>query len=135
MPIQESFYFLEIFIPMITFGITIICCTAFCKAFHRARQEQLDREERRDRPSIYVIPFPAVSYDSEDIHRPPRYSTSEFSSPPPAYNEVLVHPKHEVEMKPDFIHPELPPAYSEVSNAPVFPLQPYSASPEPHSQP
>ncbi|XP_038836172.1 uncharacterized protein si:dkey-283b1.6 [Salvelinus namaycush] len=127
MPIQEAFYFLEIFMPLITFGITILCCTAFCKAFHRAREEQLDREERRDRPSIYVIPFPAVSSDNEDIHRPPRYSTSEFYSPPPAYNEV--------EMKPDFIHPELPPAYSEVSNTPVFPLQPYSASPEPHSQP
>ncbi|XP_055745515.1 uncharacterized protein si:dkey-283b1.6 [Salvelinus fontinalis] len=126
MPIQDTFLILEIFIPLITFGISIVCCIAFCKSLHRAREVQLDREERRDRPSIYVIPFPAVSYDNEDIHRPPRYSTSEFYSPPPAYNEV--------EMKPDYIHPELPPAYSELSNTPVTPLQPYSVPPEPHSQ-
>ncbi|KAL0992703.1 hypothetical protein UPYG_G00097150 [Umbra pygmaea] len=105
----ESIPIVQIFLPMITFGIVILCCTAFCKAFHRAREERLEREERRDRPSIFVIPFPAETSDNEDIHLPPRYSMTEFYSPPPSYNEV--------EMKPDFIDADLPPAYSEIADA------------------
>ncbi|XP_067089705.1 uncharacterized protein si:dkey-283b1.6 [Osmerus mordax] len=110
--------FIEIFLPMLTFGITILCCSAFCKLFHRIREARLEHDLRPERPSIFVIPLPGSSHDHDAPHRPPRYSVSTFYSLPPPYNEV--------EMKPDvFLPPQgPPPAYSDVSHSPAFPSLP-----------
>ncbi|XP_072289986.1 uncharacterized protein [Eucyclogobius newberryi] len=112
---------LEIFMAVLGFGLTIMFCTTFCRACHRLRDEQIERETwRRSEqdgrpPSIYVIPFPRnLSQDSEDIvprHSqdiPIHYTNGAFSEPPPAYNELG--------FKPD----DLPPAYTEYS-VPMYP--------------
>lgn len=67
-----------------------ICCASFCKIFHRARKERVQRlaaeNLARDlSTSVYVIP---ISLSDDDVHRPPRYSTAQFYDPPPAYNQV-----------------------------------------------
>ncbi|XP_069562689.1 uncharacterized protein [Brachyistius frenatus] len=98
--------YLEIFLGILGFGLSIMICTTFCRVCIRFRETQLEREARPR--SIYVIPFPRnlAQDDSEnqhggEVHAPPRYSTSVYSGPPPSYNEV--------EIKPD----DLPPAYTE----------------------
>ncbi|KAI1884163.1 hypothetical protein AGOR_G00223610 [Albula goreensis] len=113
----DVFPFLEIFMPLVTFGIAILCCTSLCKACHRYQEEQLDRI---DRPSIFVIPIPAEDH----FHQPPRYSATEFHATPPPYAEV--------EMKPElFPYPEgLPPAYTEVA-IPLPPTVPPPPTPPP----
>ncbi|KAJ8345645.1 hypothetical protein SKAU_G00298380 [Synaphobranchus kaupii] len=100
----DMFPFLEIFMPFVGLGITILCCTSLCKACHNAQEEM--RRERTDTPSIFVIPFPPAE---DRTHNPPRYSMTDFSSLPPPYAEV--------ERKPElFPHPEgVPPPYTEVS--------------------
>ncbi|XP_062343164.1 uncharacterized protein si:dkey-283b1.6 [Osmerus eperlanus] len=56
---------------MLTFGITILCCSAFCKLFHRIREARLEHDLRPERPSIFVIPLPGSSHDHNAPHRPP----------------------------------------------------------------
>ncbi|KAJ8404401.1 hypothetical protein AAFF_G00341740 [Aldrovandia affinis] len=111
----DVFPFLEIFMPLVSFGVAVLCCTSLCKSCHRAREEQLERTERTDTPSIFVIPIPT----DDRIHSPPRYSTTGIPSSPPPYAEV--------EMKPElFPFPEgHPPAYTEVT----LPLTPVAPSP------
>ncbi|KAM9743747.1 uncharacterized protein ACNS7B_011156 [Menidia menidia] len=123
----EAFPFLEIFLGFLGIGLSIMCCTTFCRACARLREEHIEREVLRRSEhsphlqSIYVIPFPhrRPRRDSEDLHAaepdpertPPRYSTTEYYGPPPSYNELVI--------KPD----ELPPAYTEY-NVPVYPTTP-----------
>ncbi|KAL6476491.1 hypothetical protein MHYP_G00149900 [Metynnis hypsauchen] len=79
----------------------------FCyTTLQRVRREHLESQSRTlstpERPSIFIIPF---SPPDEQLHGPPRYSTVDHCSPPPAY--------HELELKPDFIPCDPPPAYSD----------------------
>ncbi|XP_041644077.1 uncharacterized protein si:dkey-283b1.6 [Cheilinus undulatus] len=121
---------LEIFLGFLGFGLSIIFCTAFCRACSRIREEQIEmelqrRSERDGHPhSIYFIPFPrSVSQqDGEDSLRAPRYSqavqspplynTSAYNGPPPSYSELGIKPE------------DLPPAYTEYSSTPVYPNTP-----------
>lgn len=119
--------YIEIFLGILGLGLTIIFCTACCRACIRIRDHQIDMEVRRrneldgtPRP-IYFIPFPRNQQDSDDqmraprysqeVHTPPPFSTPGFNIPPPAYNEL--------EFKPD----DPPPAYNEYSS-PVYPIAP-----------
>ncbi|GAA6226482.1 uncharacterized protein si:dkey-283b1.6 [Lates japonicus] len=122
-----ALHYIEIFLGILGFGLSIMFCTTFCRACSRFREEQIEREAwRRSEqdgrpPSIYFIPFPrSTSQDGEDfrvprhsqeLHAPPRYSTTAYSGPPPPYNELGC--------KPD----DLPPAYTEC-NVPVYPITP-----------
>lgn len=122
--------FLEIFLGLLGFGLSIMFCTAFCRACSRIREAQIEREawryaerEGHQPPSIYVIPFPGniSQHDGEDPHRvprysqevhsPPQYSTSAYCGPPPSYTELEIKPE------------DLPPAYTEYS-VPVYPITP-----------
>ncbi|XP_072243033.1 uncharacterized protein [Leuresthes tenuis] len=123
----ENFPFLELFLGLLGMGLSILCCTSFCRACTRFREEQIEREVQRRSEhsphlqSIYFIPFPRSrpQQDSEDQHgvecgephTPPRYSTTDYYGPPPSYNELGI--------KPD----DLPPAYTE-QNFPVYPTTP-----------
>ncbi|KAI7803677.1 hypothetical protein IRJ41_010003 [Triplophysa rosa] len=85
----NQIHYLLIFIPVVICGFVAICCASFCKMFHRARKERLQRlAENRARDlsaSVYVIP---ISLTDDDVHRPPRYSTAQFYDPPPVYSQV-----------------------------------------------
>lgn len=93
----------RVFLGILGFGLAIMFCTTFCRACGRLREEQITREAIRRTEqdgrlqSIYFIPFPrSISpQDSEDQHdgddlRPPRYSTTVYTGPPPSYNEVMM---------------------------------------------
>lgn len=94
----------SIFLGILGVGLSILFCTSFCRACHRYRETQIEREAWRrtghdgQPPSIYFIPFPGnISHlDAEDPSRDPRYSQDnqppQYSAvsygPPPSYNEV-----------------------------------------------
>lgn len=93
----------SIFLGILGVGLSILFCTSFCRACHRYREAQIEREAWRrtghdQPPSIYFIPFPGnISHlDAEDPSRDPRYSQDhqppQYSAvsygPPPSYNEV-----------------------------------------------
>ncbi|KAK0147471.1 hypothetical protein N1851_013034 [Merluccius polli] len=122
---------LEIFLGVLGLGFSILFCTAFCRICHRFRDDQLEREEwlrarEADRPtSVFVIPvqgghsrlaegedFHSVMPPrySQELHRPPRYSVTIGSGPPPAYNELGFKPE------------DLPPVYTERTTVPSYPL-------------
>lgn len=93
----------SIFLGVLGVGLSILFCTSFCRACHRYRETQIEREAWRrtghdgQPPSIYFIPFAGnISHlDAEDPrdprysqdHQPPQYSAVSYG-PPPAYNEV-----------------------------------------------
>lgn len=128
--------FLEIFLGILGFGLAIMFCTTFCRACSRLREERISRgsirhsDQGRLPQSIYFIPFPrSISQqDNEDqggdAMRPPRYSTTVYPGPPPAYNEL--------EFKPD----DLPPAYNEqsISMYPITPPPPHPDMVQPQAQ-
>lgn len=123
---MAGFEFLDIFLGMLGFGLSIIFCTAFCRTCGRMREEQVQREVRRRREQearpIYFIPFdrnPSLQ-DAEDprgMDLPPTPTSGlpDYYGPPPSYNELGI--------KPD----DLPPAYSEQ----ILPA--YSSTPSPHT--
>ncbi|XP_042076681.1 uncharacterized protein LOC143421510 [Maylandia zebra] len=128
--------FLQIFLGILGFGLAMMFCTTICRLCHRQRDDPISRrsirhsDQGRLPQSIYFIPFPRSipQQDSEDqggdAMRPPRYSTTVYSGPPPAYNEL--------EFKPD----ELPPAYNEqsISMYPITPPPPRPDMVQPQAQ-
>ncbi|KAL7860887.1 hypothetical protein AOLI_G00172360 [Acnodon oligacanthus] len=102
------FSVIQIFVPIFAFVIVILCCVSLCKTLQRVFREHLESQSQTqtlsipERPSIFIIPF---SPPDEQLHGPPRYSTVDHCSRPPAY--------HELELKPDFIPCDSPPAYSD----------------------
>ncbi|KAF7649284.1 hypothetical protein LDENG_00144070 [Lucifuga dentata] len=112
---------LEICLSILGFGLTIMFCTAICKACHRFREEREEwrRNQETAPPPIYFIQYPGSMSqpDSEDYPRlpqcnqdplrPPRYSTTGYCGPPPSYNECISAG-----------------TYSEYSSVPVCPIIP-----------
>lgn len=93
----------SIFLGILGVGLSILFCTSFCRACHRYREAQIEREAWRrsaqeGQPPIYFIPFPGSrsQLDAEDPIREPRYSQDyqppQYSAvsygPPPSYNDV-----------------------------------------------
>ncbi|XP_061586080.1 WASH complex subunit homolog 1 [Cololabis saira] len=126
--IFSGFPFLEVFLGLLGFGLSILFCTTFCKSCSRFREEQLEREAQRRSEldsrmrSIYFIPFPrSMSHRESDdqcgseinneFYAPPTYSNVYHYGPPPSYTELGI--------KPD----DLPPAYTE-QNLPASPMPP-----------
>ncbi|KAF6716146.1 hypothetical protein FQA47_016647 [Oryzias melastigma] len=100
---------LRLFLGVFGFGLAIMFCTTFCRCCLRLREQQAQRDAQlRSEPdgqmrSIYFIPFPrslshAASEDVQspelldELHRPPRYSTTVFYELPPSYNELGLKP-------------------------------------------
>ncbi|XP_033182030.1 uncharacterized protein si:dkey-283b1.6 [Anabas testudineus] len=126
---MDYFPILEIFLGILGCALSILFCTTFCRACSRLREQHMEREAwRRNEhggrpPSIYFVPFPRslsqhdgedhhrVSQGNQELHTPPRYSTTVYCGPPPTYNELGC--------KPD----DLPPPYTEY-NIPVYPRAP-----------
>lgn len=93
----------SIFLGILGVGLSILFCTSFCRACHRYREAQIEREAWRrsvqeGQPPIYFIPFPGgrAQLDAEDPsreprhsqdHQPPQYSAVSYG-PPPSYNDV-----------------------------------------------
>ncbi|GLD74776.1 uncharacterized protein AKAME5_002610800 [Lates japonicus] len=98
-----ALHYIEIFLGILGFGLSIMFCTTFCRACSRFREEQIEREADGE---DFRVPR-----HSQELHAPPRYSTTAYSGPPPPYNELGC--------KPD----DLPPAYTEC-NVPVYPITP-----------
>ncbi|XP_036955411.1 extensin [Acanthopagrus latus] len=131
---MPSEFFLEIFLGILGFGLSILFCTTFCRACSRFREEQIERElwrrneQEAHRNPIFFIPFPRngsesesqyrVPRYSEEVQSPPRYSTAAYCGPPPSYNELGIKPE------------DLPPAYTEFS-APGYPSTPPPPPPPP----
>eukprot|EP00066_Takifugu_rubripes_P028698 XP_011617964.1 PREDICTED: extensin-like [Takifugu rubripes] len=124
---DDFFPFLDIFLGILGVGLSILFCSSFCRACHRYREAQMEREAWRrtahdgQPPSIYFIPFPGnLSHrDAEDPSRDPRYSQDH---PPPQYSAVSCGPPpsySELGFKPE----DLPPAYTEDAPA-VLPVTP-----------
>ncbi|XP_028842733.1 transmembrane protein 92 isoform X1 [Denticeps clupeoides] len=108
MDFEGSTILLEIFVPLVAFSVLVMCCSSFCKSFQRARAERLTRLSlslNRDSTPVFIIPFPPSAPVDDDPYAPPRYSVTEYTAPPPPYDEV--------EMKPElFPYPDaFPPPY------------------------
>ncbi|KAL4660484.1 transmembrane protein 92 [Arapaima gigas] len=65
----------------IGFGICIICCFSCLKLCRASRVEVVQPVER---PSVFIVPMPS----EDNVFRPPRYSTTDFTEFPPPYSEV-----------------------------------------------
>ncbi|XP_028842734.1 uncharacterized protein si:dkey-283b1.6 isoform X2 [Denticeps clupeoides] len=110
-----SLFFLSFFYPFnrtflhnMDFEGSTILLDSFCKSFQRARAERLTRLSlslNRDSTPVFIIPFPPSAPVDDDPYAPPRYSVTEYTAPPPPYDEV--------EMKPElFPYPDaFPPPY------------------------
>ncbi|RVE67890.1 hypothetical protein OJAV_G00086330 [Oryzias javanicus] len=140
---MNNFPFLELFLGVFGFGLAIMFCTTFCRCCLRLREQQAQREQMRSEQdsqprSIYFIPFPrslshAASEEPQsaevldELHRPPRYSTTVFYGLPPSYNELG--------LKPD----DSPPPYTEQDfsrfpSPPPPPPLPPTDTPQPRIQ-
>ncbi|CAL8343549.1 unnamed protein product [Lota lota] len=128
----------EIFLGIMGIGFSILFCTAFCRVCQRFRDDRLEREEwlrarEAGRPtSVFVIPVHGggpsrLERDdypdrgpprySQEVLRPPRYSVTVGSGPPPAYNELGFKPE------------DLVPGYTEHSLVPSYSMSPPPTSP------
>ncbi|XP_076852828.1 uncharacterized protein LOC143508211 isoform X2 [Brachyhypopomus gauderio] len=115
MGLSDPFSVFQIFVPIVAFSFIIICCVSICKAFQRARRERAEQIHTVPSPSVFVLPIPVAN---QELHEgPPRYSTVDHYSAPPPYDEL--------ELKPDFIPCEPPPAYTESTPSP--PCGPHTA--------